>query len=131
MHSIYILGTVSIFTEISGAEFESDHTEPPQTDFWPPVLLDAINLRIRQMCWGKAPGPDLILTDLLKTNLIWCSNILALLFTQINKTGIMPALWKHAMIILIKKVQEIILLTTSQFIFFSSLGKIYADFFTF
>lgn len=82
----------SVFAQAPGFDSERDQIEPPQTISWPLVLPDTVSSLIKQMHSSKAPGPDLIPFDLLKTNLPWWSNLLGGPFAQIrNYPGVLKA----------------------------------------
>ena len=94
---------------------------------WPPTDPGEISVLISQLKVGKAPGPDLVPAEAIKSHPEWWSGILAKTFDAINVTGCIPKTWKEAIIIPIYKkgppadpgnYRSISLLST--------IGKIYA-----
>ena len=77
----------------------------PLVDFpeWPPVNDEEIIILIDQLKIGKAPGPDLIIPEVLKADPEWWAPLLATLFTMVNKTGQIPVAWRNATIVPIYK----------------------------
>lgn len=74
----------------------------------PIVTVLEIKFLIFQMKSDKAPGPDLLSSELLKANGNWWMRILTPIFTQINETGIMSIVWHHAIIVSVHFVIQLI-----------------------
>uniref|UniRef100_A0A803TV69 ribonuclease H n=1 Tax=Anolis carolinensis TaxID=28377 RepID=A0A803TV69_ANOCA len=75
-------------------------TDAPQ---WSPVTGREIKSLISSLKNGKAPGPDQIAPEHLKSNISWWTAFLAPLFTHINRTALIPAPWSKSIIIPIYK----------------------------
>ncbi|KAG8124605.1 hypothetical protein E2320_019873 [Naja naja] len=67
---------------------------PPAIPDWQPMTHVEINELISELKSGKAPGPDAIPPDLLKSNPEWWIPLLATLFTHINISGKIPTSWR-------------------------------------
>ena len=70
---------------------------------WPPVEPSEVIELISQLKTGKAAGPDLIPSDLLKAAPSWWAPFLAKLFTLVNNTGCIPSSWTHSIVVPIYK----------------------------
>lgn len=72
---------------------------PSATTPWPPVSPEEMIELVSQSKQGKAPGPDLVLSEILKVDPEWWAPILSSLFTVVDQTGIIPAEWTNATIV--------------------------------
>uniref|UniRef100_A0A670JKF7 Reverse transcriptase domain-containing protein n=1 Tax=Podarcis muralis TaxID=64176 RepID=A0A670JKF7_PODMU len=89
----------------SQADAPSDHLMHLFTHLpiWPPTDPDEIAKLIAQLKPGKAPGPDLIPAEAIKLHPKWWAGILAKTFDAINASGLIPKIWKEAIIVPIHK----------------------------
>uniref|UniRef100_A0A2D4PU68 Reverse transcriptase domain-containing protein n=2 Tax=Micrurus surinamensis TaxID=129470 RepID=A0A2D4PU68_MICSU len=76
---------------------------PEQLPRRPPVNPSTITKLIGQLKSGKAPGPDLIPAEAILAHKDWWITILTEVFNAINQTGIIPKVWKDAIIVPILK----------------------------
>ena len=97
------------------------------TPEWPPVMPDEVRACIDQLKPRKAPGPDAIPPELLKTFPEWWASLLAALFTVINKTGLMPDSWTNAILVpVFKKGDRLLPSNYRPISLLSIVGKLYA-----
>lgn len=67
------------------------------------VTINKVKILIKQQKRGKALGTDLVPEELFKIDPNWWAQILASVFTGINKTGCIPEVWYTVIMVLIYK----------------------------
>lgn len=96
----------TIFYDTSIIFLGQQETIPPDLPKWHPVSPNEINNVINHLKVEKALGPNGLPSELFKKHPEWQAPPLATLFSQIDRTGIMPETWINAIVVLIflKKV---------------------------
>lgn len=94
---------------------------------WLPVLPEEVELLIKRIKSGKAPGPDVIPPKLIKAFPEWWVPSLAALFTTINMAGVILEAWAKAIVVPVyKKGDGHLLCNYRPISLLSAVGKSYA-----
>lgn len=73
----------------------------------PPVQTDKVESLIEDLMPGKAPGLNAIPLEIFKKFLKWWAPFLAVLFTVIDKTGVMPDALKNTILVPVFKKRRL------------------------